>query len=442
MVEVILKLLINNIHMKKLKVHPLKESINTEVEIPGSKSYTNRALILAAMTEGVVVVEKPLFSDDTEAMIGCLETLGIEIEKFDDKVIVKGHVSDVKEDDYELDANLSGTTIRFILALLCVVPGTKILKGKESLNKRPIGDLVDGLRQLGAEIEYIGEDGKPPLKISSSKLKSGITKLNGGVSSQYFTAMMLIAPLVGEVEIEVVGEQISKPYIDLTIDNMKQFGVNVENNNYEKYIIKSDQKYRQDKYLVEGDYSAAGYFAGIAALTKSTIKLNSLNRDTAQGDLNFIKILESMGNKVEYGEDYILIEGMGVKSVDVDMEPCPDQAQTLAVVTAFAEGKTHMVGVRSLRVKETERVQATVDELEKMGIKTEDTDDTLSIYGGNPNTAEIDTYHDHRMAMSFAQAGAVLEEGIIINDPMVVTKTVPRFWDMLREMGIEVEEID
>jgi 3-phosphoshikimate 1-carboxyvinyltransferase len=425
--------------MNFLKLLPLTKSTTTSVSIPGSKSYTNRALITAAMTENPITILNPLFSDDTQAMISCLQTLGININVFDDKVEVIGSVKDIQDKEYTLNANLSGTTIRFILALACLVPGVKIIHGEEGLNKRPVGELVKGLQQLGAEIEYTENEGFPPIKVTSSTLSNTITKLNGDVSSQYFSALFMIAPLLQQdVIIEVQGNQISKSYIDMTIDMLKDWDVNVVNENYQTYRIPAHQKYKMTEYIVEGDYSGAGYFFAIAALTQSTITLKNLNPNSKQGDLEFAKILEKMGNQLILGENEITIIGKGIQPIEIDMEQCPDQAQTLAVLAAFANGVTKMTGVRSLRVKETERVKATQNELHKMGIKTESPDeDTLIIYGGNPQPAAIDTYGDHRMAMAFAVAGTKME-GIKINNPEVVNKTFPNFWEKLKELGVQI----
>lgn len=416
-----------------MKIVPLEQPIQAVVDIPGSKSYTNRALVMAAMTKNTVTIHNPLNSDDIDAMVDCLTTLGIKVERTENEIKVIGSVEDVKDQEYILNARLSGTTIRFILALCCIVPGVKALRGEEHLNKRPIGELVEGLRQLGAEIEYLGEEGFPPLKIKSSHLNPGTTKLNGDISSQYFSALLMIAPLVGELNVEVIGDQISKPYIDMTIDTMEKFGVKVENLNYQSYVIKDSQSYSIHEYTVEGDFSAAGYFLAIATLTESEITLKNLNPNSKQADREFLDILMEMGTEVEKHSDGITVKGHGVKSLTVNMEGCPDQVQTLAVLAAFADGVTKIDGVRSLRVKETERVKALETELAKMGIKTESTHDTLTIYGGTPKPATIDTYHDHRMAMAFAVAGTKLN-GMEINNPEVVSKTFPEFWKKLEQV--------
>jgi 3-phosphoshikimate 1-carboxyvinyltransferase len=424
--------------MTKISITPT-ENISGEVEIPSSKSYTNRALIIASLIEGEVKIINPLISDDTKVMIGCLKELGIEIKESSGEIRVIGDVGKIRQREYKLNAGLSGTTIRFLLALCCVIPGIKIIQGEESLNKRPIGELAGALKDLGAKIEYLEKSGYPPLRITSDKLTSDYTRLHGDISSQFFSALLMIAPLVGKLEIDVIGNQISKPYIDMTIDLMKYFGVKVVNENYKKYIIESGQKYLKKNYTVEADYSSAGYFLAIAVLKKAQLKLRNLTPDSKQADRNFIKILENFGSTIKFEGTDLVISGTGLKPVNIDMENCPDQVQTMAVILAFAKGKSVITGVRSLRIKETERVLALQNELSKMGIKTESTIDTLTIYGGSPRGAEIDTYNDHRMAMAFAVAGTEIN-GVIINIPEVVTKTFPQFWERLRSIGVDIHE--
>lgn len=346
---------------------------------------------------------------------------------------------EIRDGEYKLNAKLSGTTIRFLLALSCVIPGKKYISGEESLNNRPIGELAGALKDLGAEIEYLKKPGYPPLVVKSSSLKLKKTRLHGDISSQFFSALLMIAPIIGGIEIEVMGNQISKPYINMTIELMKYFGVSVKNLDFKKYEVDSTQQYVKKDYVVEGDYSSAGYFLAIAALTKSKLTLKNLSSDSIQADKNFLKVLEELGNQIKFEGENLIIEGNGVKAINVNMENCPDQAQTLAVLLSFAKGKSVISGIRSLRVKETERILALQNELSKMGIKTESTIDTLTIYGGDPKAVEINTYNDHRMAMSFAVAGTVLE-GMVINNPEVVTKTFPEFWEKLKSIGVGVDE--
>ncbi|SRR6266568_4268028 len=426
--------------MKQVKLIPLQKPVRKTIEIPGSKSYTNRALLMAALTENPVTIINPLFSDDTKAMIACLNRLGIEIEIEKKTIIVEGSIKDIKEGTYELNANLSANVIRFLLPLLCIIPGTKILKGKEGLNKRPIKDLVEALRQLGANIEYIEKKGYPPLKVSSSQLTSKPISLQGDVSSQFFSALFMLAPIIGGLKIQVEGKQISRPYIDMTIDCMKQFGITVGNNKYETYRISKGQKYTCKTYTVEGDFSSAGYFFAIAALTKSTITFKNLNPNSLQADKKLLPILEQMGNSITHDSTTITIAGNGVKPVTVDMIDFPDQAQTIAILVSFAKGQSVLTGLQSLHVKETDRLKATESELKKMEIKTQSSNDSLTIYGGNPKTANIDTYGDHRMAMSFAIAGAKLS-GMTISDSEVINKTFPDFWEKLKQIGMDVKEV-
>ncbi len=412
--------------MDKLEIIPLKHPVDATVRIPGSKSYTNRALILAALAKGPVVLKNPLYSDDTEAMIGCLRALGLRIDAELDRIVVRDGVDCIEEKEYHLFARDSGTTVRFMLALLCIVPGVKTIGGSPRLNERPIRDLVDGLRELGAKIEYVEKEGQLPVKVSSSALTGHAVRVKGDVSSQFLTALLMIAPRIQKgLKIVLAGPLISKPYVDMTLSCMKDWGAKVDAKEGEYSI--PHQNYRMDEYVIEGDFSSAGYFFAIAVLTGSKITLENLNPDSAQADRKFLDILAGMGNPVTMQERSIRIEGKRLIPIDVDMEDCPDQVMTMAVLAAFANGVTKITGVRSLRVKETERVVAIKNELGKMKIRTEDTHDTLTIHGGSPHAAEIDTYNDHRMAMAFAVAGMRLP-GMVINRPEVVHKTFPTFW--------------
>ncbi len=427
--------------MNTIALTPAPKSTDSTVIIPGSKSVTNRALIMGALSKNPVTILHPLWSEDTEAMVNSLNALGIKTIHCKDSIHVSGTIQDVQDNSYDIDVHHSGTTIRFITALCCLTSGTKRIFGSPSLNKRPIGDLINALRLLGADIQYEDIDGFPPIIINSKSLKSGSINMKADISSQYVSALLMIGPVIGGLDIQLSTQQISRSYIDLTISMMSAWGVNVKNKEYCSYTIDPKQEYTLGEYLVEGDYSAASYFAAIAALTHSKITLKNLIPNSQQGDTAFFEILRSMGNEISYHANEVVVSGHGVQPIEINMEMCPDQAQTLAVLAAFANGKTVLSGVRSLRVKETERVKAVQAELEKMNIKTESPDaDTLIIHGGNPKPATIDTYNDHRMAMSFAVAGAKLN-GMKINNPEVVKKTFPEFWEKLREIGISVEYI-
>jgi 3-phosphoshikimate 1-carboxyvinyltransferase len=414
---------------------PLKNPVCASVWMPGSKSYTNRALIMAALTRGPVCLTNPLYSEDTEAMIGCLRTLGLQIETEPSQIIVYGDIGCIEDNNYQLFAHDSGTTVRFVLALLCIVPGVKIIQGSKRLNERPISDLVDALRELGAKIEYCDKEGQLPVKVTTSILPGSFVHLKSDMSSQFCSAVLLISPCILKgLTIHVKGPLISKPYIDMTLSCMQDWGVSVIIQGEGNYFVPEHQCYQKKQYIIEGDFSSAGYFFAIAVLTKSMITLENLNSSSAQADRKFLDILAKMGNIVTYEENGIRIQGRKVVALDIDMEDCPDQVMTMAVLAAFAKGITKISGVRSLRVKETERVFALKKNLSKMGIRTEDTHDTLTIHGGSPHAAEIDTYDDHRIAMAFAVAGVYLP-GIVIRHPEVVNKTFPTFWEVLTRVN-------
>lgn len=431
----------------------LARAVQTEVTIPGSKSYTIRALILAAMAEKPdgrpVRVWNPLRSDDGQAVINCLNALGIhtewEQEAGQSYVDVSGQVQRIAEADYTLHADLSAATLRFLLALSAVIPGRQTLLGHEGLNRRPVKDLVDALRNLGVEIEYLEREGYPPVRVMSSTLKANRLEVSGSTSSQYISALMMIAPLIeaaGEaIVIELPEAPVSQPYLDMTMDIMRAFGVTATHDRYQKFIIANGQRYRAESYTVEPDASSAAYFAAIATLTGSTITLKNMNPDSVQADMRFIEILKEMGTEVQVKGSALVIEGHGVKPLHVNMCDCPDQAQALAVLAAFAPGTTRIDGLQSLRVKETDRIAAVETELRKMGIQVEAEADALVIHGGNPQTARIATYGDHRMAMAFAVAGTVLDE-LEIENPAVVNKTYPEFWQDLQALGVGVQEME
>ena len=414
-----------------MEIRALKEPICARVKIPGSKSYTNRALIMAALTQGSVSLANPLYSEDTIAMINCLRVLGIQIITQPHRIIVEGDIRAIEEKNYHLFAHDSGTTARFLLALLCIVPGIKILQGTKRLNERPMSDLVEALRSLGAGIDYCSKEGELPVKISTSRLSGSSVQLKSDLSSQFCSAVLLISPYISEnFTVHIAGELISKSYVAMTLDCMQKWGVEVRKSE-EGNSFTLRRRYQKKHYIIEGDFSSASYFFAIAALTGSRITVENLNPASIQPDRQFLRILERMGNEVSYLEKGICVQGKQICPLTINMQECPDQVMTLAVLAAFAEGTTTISGVRSLRMKETERVLALKSTLSRMGILTHDTHDTLTIHGSIPHAAQIETYEDHRMAMAFAVAGCYLP-GITICQPDVVNKTFPAFWDILK----------
>lgn len=412
--------------MKTLRVNTVKAGSKVTVDVPGSKSYTNRALIIASLINKPVKIIHPLDSSDTRAMVESLTTLGVKIIWNDSNINVIGSILDLSTKNSTLDVNQSGTALRFLLALCTLIPGEQILTGRDGLNERPIGDIVDALRLLGAQISYLEKQGYPPIKISSSSLSGTKVSIRGKQSSQYLSALLMISPLLDSLTIAIKGELISKPYIDMTLQIMSYFGVDVQHFSYESFSVNS-QNYSAKQYHVEGDFSSAGYFFALAALTKSTVTIRNLNPASLQADKKILDYLEEMGSHIIFHKNAITIKGNGVKPLDVNMENCPDQAPTLAVLFSLAHGTSKISGIQSLRVKETERIEALQKEFAKLGIKTKSTTSTLTIYGGKIKPGIIDTYSDHRMAMSFALVGTVVPN-IYINNPVVVNKTFPGFW--------------
>ena len=353
-----------------------------------------------------------------------------------DSYEIKGNLFQAKDKKYTLHAGLSGTTMRFLLPVLCVIPGDKVLTGETGLLKRPVKELADALLKAGAKITYLGEKGYPPLLIHQSKLNKNELIANGSRSSQYISSLLMLLPSIGGGVVKVSSNLVSKPYVDLTLQLMEEFGVKVRKQKNNTFLIPKNKPYNRKTYLpIEGDFSSACYFAALAAITSSTVELKNMNPKSKQADRKFLSILKDMGNTIHANESSIVVEGKTIKPVTVDMETCPDQVQTLAVLAAFAKGKTIVTGIQTLKLKETDRLKAIRQELKKMGIRTSATQKTLTIYGGDPKSAEIETYGDHRMAMSFAIAGRLIPD-LKIKNPEVVTKTFPEFWQKLEKIKL------
>lgn len=430
--------------MSNKKIIPLKKPIIAEVTLPGSLTYTIRALIIASITKGIVQIKNALKSDDTYALFHALQILGISANETVDGFTIEGDIGDVKDNVYKLDIKLSGRSARMLLPLLCLIPGEKLLTCSEPFKKRPMGELVKVLREMGAEIKYLENEGSLPITISSSTLQTNHIAMNGEISSQYFTALLLIAPLINGITINVQGKQISKSFIDTTIAIMKDFGITVQNKNYQKYAVDKNEQYKNPTtYLVETDASSASYFWAIAAINQSIVRVRNLSTNSIQGDIGFVKVLEKMGCLIKENVKEQWIEVMGPKSlkgIDIDMNTMPDVVPTLAVVAAFAKGITHITNVEHLKLKESDRLEVPKSELQKMGIETTTTHNTITITGGVPHGATIATHHDHRIAMAFAIAGTKVSN-VIIENVEVVTKSFPQFWQILNVIDIKTEGV-
>ena len=433
---------------KVIKLYPPSILSAAQVRIPGSKSYTNRALILAAVADGESTLAFPSYSDDSKTLMSALEKLGVEFEQGKDKLIVKGRGGNFLPYKGEINVGAAGTSMRFLLSLCALVEGAEItLCGSERMHQRPINDLVNALRSIGASIEYLGTEGCPPLKIrGKGDLIGGTVSMPGNQSSQYFSSLLMVGPLLQDgLMIEVKGNQISRSYIDMTFDSLSSFDVHAKNSNYLSYYVKGGKLPKSNTYQIEGDASGASYFWAFAALANTKIRVLNINPRSVQGDVHFPQILERMGCKVSTGftgiEGWIEVSGVPqLKGVNADMTLMPDTAQTLAVVAATANSPTNITGLSTLRIKETDRIDALHNELKSLGVESETDEESIKVFPNSIHPARIKTYDDHRMAMSFAVLSGKYEN-IEIEDPQVVNKSFPEFWSLLNTLGIRQEVI-
>ncbi|MGL1012652.1 3-phosphoshikimate 1-carboxyvinyltransferase [Vibrio vulnificus] len=425
--------------MESLTLQPIKK-VNGEVNLPGSKSVSNRALLLAALAKGTTRLTNLLDSDDIRHMLNALTKLGVHYELSADKTVcaVEGLGRPFTATDaQELFLGNAGTAMRPLAAALCLGKGEFVLTGEPRMKERPIGHLVDALREAGAQIEYLENENYPPLKINATGLQAGTVNIDGSISSQFLTAFLMAAPLAqGEVKIHIVGELVSKPYIDITLHIMKQFGVDVVNNAYQEFIIPAGQSYvSPGQFLVEGDASSASYFLAAAAIKGGEIKVTGIGKNSIQGDIHFADALEKMGAEVEWGEDYVISRVGRLKGIDMDYNHIPDAAMTIATTALFAQGTTAIRNVYNWRVKETDRLSAMATELRKVGAEVEEGEDYLIVNPPQQLThAAIDTYDDHRIAMCFSLV-ALSDTPVTINDPKCTSKTFPDYFDKLASLS-------
>ncbi len=401
------------------------------VQPPGSKSITNRALICAALAQGVSRLQGALVSEDTQVMVDSLQRLGLNIPEFNSEMVrIDGWGGPPPPGDADLFAANSGTTIRFLTAVLAGSRGRFRLDGVSRMRQRPIGDLLNALNQLGAKVRSEAGNECPPVLIEANGLPGGRTVVRGDVSSQFLSGLLIAAPLASsEVEVELQGALVSEPYVALTRAVMQQFGVTVGHAG-RSFRIQSGQIYQPRDYEIEPDASAASYFWGAAAVTGGTVTVRGLNRDALQGDVKFCDCLQRMGCEVVDTSDGVSVTGRPLKGIDVDMADISDTAQTLAAVALFAEGPTRIRGVAHIRHKETDRIGDLSRELRKLGARVDEAPDGLTIQPESLRAATVDTYDDHRMAMSLALAGLRIP-GVVIKDPHCTRKTYPDYFDDL-----------
>ncbi|RLA71045.1 MAG: 3-phosphoshikimate 1-carboxyvinyltransferase [Epsilonproteobacteria bacterium] len=425
--------------MNTLTLEPIAK-IDGEINLPGSKSLSNRALLIAALAEGTTKITNLLESDDTRHMLNALKKLDIDYTLSEDKTecTIVGNAGPISSEiSHELFLGNAGTAMRPLCAALCLGKGTYVLTGEARMKERPIGHLVDALRQAGADINYLENEGYPPLQIESKGLKGGEVEIDGSISSQFLTALLLASPMAeNDMTISIIGELVSKPYIDITLDIMQKFGVEVENRDYKTFHIKSGQHYKAaETYMIEGDASSASYFLAAAAIKGGTVKVTGIGRNSIQGDVEFVDVLEQMGARVEWGDTYISVTRDALNAIDMDFNHIPDAAMTIATTALFCKGTTTLRNIYNWRVKETDRLFAMATELRKVGAEVEEGEDYLKITAPNElKHAAIDTYDDHRMAMCFSLL-ALDPVSVTINEPECTAKTFPTYFEVFKSIS-------
>lgn len=417
-----------------LRIGPV-HALSGTIDLPGSKSISNRALLLAALASGTSRLENLLESEDTHHMLVALDALGVPVRRVDGHYEVDGRAGPLVRTPgrWALDLGLAGTAFRPLTAALTLGTGTFVLDGTPRMRERPVGDLVDGLAQLGADIRYLGAAGYPPIEVHGTGLAGGHVRMRGNVSSQFLTSLLLCAPLArGRVTVEVTGIQVSKPYLDITVRMMRDFGATIAHEQFQRFVVEPHGYRSPGRYLVEGDASSASYFLAAGAIRGPGMVVRGIGRDSVQGDVRFVEVLEAMGARVQQDAASITVAPPAdgrLQAVDVDLNDIPDAAMTLAVLALFAAGTTRIRNVANWRVKETDRLHAMATELAKLGATVEEGPDYLCVTPpARLREAAIDTYGDHRMAMCFSLV-ALSGTPVTIRDPGCVAKTFPDYFD-------------
>ena len=408
--------------------------LNATVEVPGSKSYTQRALAVACLAEGKSNLGNVLISEDTRYIVEALRFLGAEIIISGSDVAITGTGGKIHNPGRVILLGNNGTALRFLTTLAALGKGEYILDGSSRLRERPLLPLLNALKILGVESQ--SRDGYPPVKIDAKGLKGGRVAFEDVESSQYISSLLIGAPYAeGDIEIVLTGRVVSEPYIDMTVDVMTRFGAEVITRQGTSYKVRSGRHYKGRRYIIEGDASSASYFYLAAALCRGRVRVVNINPASLQGDINILGIMEKLGCSVVRGDAWVEVIGGPLREGDVlfDMGNMPDMVPTLAVLAAFRQGQSIITNVPHLRIKESDRIAALVNELRRIGVAAKETADGLIVTGGKPHGACIETYNDHRIAMSFAVAGLAIP-GIRIGDRRCVGKSFPGFWDELARL--------
>lgn len=422
--------------MEFIDLKPLRAAAG-KIRLPGSKSISNRTLLLAALAEGDTEIRDLLASDDTERMLDALRILGVGLSRSgEDDYRVSGVPGGFPVREADLFLGNAGTAFRPLTAALALAGGRYHLHGVPRMHERPIGDLVDGLRQIGAHIDYLGNEGFPPLQIHPARISTGgVVRIRGNVSSQFLTALLMGLPTTGvETAVEVIGELISKPYIEITLRLMAQFGVEVRREGWERFVIPGGRRYvSPGTVYVEGDASSASYFLAAGVIGGGPVRVEGVGRNSIQGDVAFAQALEAIGAQISMGENWIEASAPAsgrLRAFNMDLNHIPDAAMTLALAALFCDGPCRLSNIGSWRVKETDRIAAMATELRKVGATVDEGADWLQIVPPailQPNAA-IDTYDDHRMAMCFSLV-ALGGVPVRINDPKCTAKTFPEYFE-------------
>jgi len=418
-----------------MEIKPIKH-LNATVKVPGSKSYTQRALIIGALAKGKSFLRNALLSEDTECLIEALGSLGSEILNKDDDIIINGTSGNITNPGRQVYLGNNGTAMRFLTGLVSLGKGVFTLAGDPRLCERPIKPLLDALKILGVDARSKNGRNSPPVVVHAKGLRGGRVTLADIDSSQYVSSLLICAPFAEkDTVIELQGHIPSLPYIDMTMEVMKEFGVEVISKPPNRYSVKSAQRYEGRRYRIEGDVSSASYFFLAAALCRGRVRVHNINPRTLQGDIGLLPIMERLGCTVIREDNWVEVVGGELTPGEhiFDLGDMPDMVPTLSILAAVRRGRTVIKNVSHLRIKESNRLEALVTELRKTGVRTEERDDGLVIDGNRPRGAEIETYDDHRIAMSFAILGLVIP-GIKIRDGNCVNKSFPGFWEELKKM--------
>lgn len=408
------------------------------IRVPGSKSITNRALVCAALAKGKSTLHGVLESEDTTVMVEAWRQLGLRVDwdRSTCTVTIDGCAGQPPQPEGTLFIANSGTSIRFLTAALAATHGKYTLDGIERMRERPIGDLIRGLKSWGADISSINHQNPecPPVQLNAKGLRGGLARVRGDVSSQFLSGMLMAAPYCSsDVIIEVQGELVSKPYVDMTLSVMQAFGVSPTSRERGQYQFSAPACYVATNYSIEPDASAASYFLAAAAITGGKVRVEGIGLDALQGDVRFASVLEAMGCELKSDRDWIEISGRASRGIDINMADISDTVQTLAAVALFAEGPTRVRGVAHNRHKETDRIGDLIKEIRRLGAQAHEHDDGLTIVPGKLQACELQTYRDHRMAMSFALV-AMKVPGCVVLDPRCTEKTYPQFFEDLGKM--------